>query len=202
MSDRDKILQSAKRILLKLSQDESLSDSELDAIRFLTSVFMDDKTTGENVVNAIRSLRKLGVALVQYNDLGQPNVERYLDKAGSMLCEWDAIDKDDLETIFKDAPVFTVDQAMAYFTGCGDIGVANKDIRDELEEQRKENQRLKHRLEMLSYEQRPFRTIARMIANLSAKFSDSYTRNTQGLATMADARIMAIFYLKLCPSLG
>ncbi|AGP79888.1 hypothetical protein I633_22326 (plasmid) [Alteromonas mediterranea 615] len=183
MSDRDKILQSAKRILLKLSQDESLSDSELDAIRFLTSVFMDDKTTGENVVNAIRSLRKLGVALVQYNDLGQPNVERYLDKAGSMLCEWDAIDKDDLETIFKDAPVFTVDQAMAYFTGCGDIGVANKDIRDELEEQRKENQRLKHRLEMLSYEQRPFRTIARMIANLSAKFSDSYTRNTQGLAT-------------------
>ncbi|WP_333972965.1 hypothetical protein, partial [Alteromonas mediterranea] len=69
------------------------------------------------------------------------------------------------------------------FTGCGDIGVANKDIRDELEEQRKENRRLKHRLEMLSYEKRPFRTIARKIANLSAKFSDSYTRNTQGLAT-------------------
>ena len=183
MSDREKILQSARRILEKISYDKSLSDSEIDAIRLLISTIMDDKTTGENVVNAIRSLRKLGLALVQYNDLGQPNVERYLDKAGSMLCEWDAIDKDDLETIFKDAPVFTIDQAMAYFTGCGDIGVVNSDLRDELEQQRKENRRLKHRLEMLSYEKRPFRTIARKIANFSAMFSDSHITKSQGLAT-------------------
>lgn len=187
MSYRDKTLRTAKMILEKLSQDKSLSDSELDAIRFLTiSACMDQKTTGENVVDAIRSLRKFGLALVQYNDLGQPDVERYLKKASSMLSEWDAIDKDDLETIFKDAPVFTIDQAMAYFTGCGDIGVVNSDLRDELEQQRKENRRLKHRLEMLSYEKRPFSTIARKIANFTAKFSDSYIRKSRGLADTID----------------
>lgn len=187
MSDREKLLQSAKTILEKLIQDESLSDSELDAIRFLaTSACMGERTKGEEIVRAIRSLRKLGIALVQYNDLGQPNVERYLDKAGSTLCEWDEIDKDDLEKIFKDAPVFTIDQAMAYFSGCGDIGVANKDLRDELEEQRKENQRLKHRLEMHSYERRPFRTIARKIANFAAKLSDSYICKSRGLADTID----------------
>jgi len=172
MSNRDKSLKSAMMILGQLSQNKSLSESELDAIRFLATACMDESTKGEEIVRAIRSLRKLGIALVQYNDLGQPNVERYLDKAGSMLCEWDAIDKDDLETIFKDAPVFTIDQAMAYLSGCGDIGVTNKDLRDELEEQRKENQRLKHRLEMHSYERRPFRTIARKIANFAATFSE------------------------------
>ena len=74
MSNRDKSLKSAMMILGQLSQNKSLSESELDAIRFLATACMDESTKGEEIVRAIRSLRKLGIALVQYNDLGQPTL--------------------------------------------------------------------------------------------------------------------------------
>ncbi len=54
----------------------------------------------------------------------------------------------------------------------------------------------------LSYAKIMLTLVSFLLLCFSVQTYFSYTRNTQGLATMADARIMAIFYLKLCPSLG